>query len=92
MNDALGHPITAGCTVLTSNYWSPTMNKLMKVKRVTKTKVVFDMDKHLYGYDNETKKFQWKSRHEEIRRWPHQVIVIDKQLRYNKRTYPEHLV
>lgn len=92
MNDALGHPITAGCTVITSYYHSPSMNLVMKVKRVTKTRVILDIDKSYYRWDAVNRKTVKVEKFGEVRRWPYQVLVIDKQLKYNRKTYPEHMV
>ena len=88
MIDSLGHPITAGCTVITPGYWSPTISEVVKVKKVTATYVHIEMDGIAYsreagGYTTQTK---------QLRRKAHQVLVIDKQLKYNRKAYPESLL
>jgi len=88
MNDVLGHPIVAGSTVLTGAYWSPTMDQITTVEKVTKTKVYLSVPGMKYNsltgrYINTTIR---------VGRHPHQLVVVDKQLKYNKKTYPENLL
>lgn len=92
MIDALGHPITAGCTVITSAYCSPLMSKIVTVKRVTKTKVILNMAKHRWVKNPKTNKWKREEFIGELRRNPYQVLVVDKQLAYNRKAYPEYMV
>ena len=88
MIDALGHPITAGCTVLTSGYWSSTFDTVIKVKRITANYVIIEMTASLYDYARREAYTGVK----EVRRKPHQMVVIDKQLKYNRKTHPEFII
>ena len=88
MIDALGHPITEGCMVLTPGYWSPTVSEIVKVKKVTKTRIVIDLMGSTWCRDAGKYVDQVKT----LYRRPHQVVVIDKQLKYNRKTYPELMI
>lgn len=93
MIDVLGHPIEPGAKVLTGAYGSGGMNKVSTVISVAKKTLVVGVYKHRWEYNDVTKR--WKS-HEEptgkVRRRPHQVVVIDEQLKHNMETYPENMV
>lgn len=80
--DPIGHPIEAGMTVLTHAYAS-TYSTPTRVARVTKKAIIVYVKK--YNYDMKA----YVEDHE-VRRRPDQVFVIDKQLTYNKNTYPEY--
>lgn len=86
MVDSLGHPITAGCTVLTSGYWNTVMDVVIIVKKVTPCYVHVEMECNVWNYETRKAVPQMKT----LRRRPHQVLVIDKQLKYNRKAYPEH--
>lgn len=93
MNDILGHPITEGCLVVTNGYWSTGFSITTKVAKVTKTKVLLDVP----GYDfvkDQNSPYGWKriDTIKRVRRDPSRVLVIDKQLKYNRKTFPENLV
>ena len=81
--DFLGHPIEAGMTVLTNGYYSSGNHMVTKVVKVTKKAVIIHVEK-----------YDWKERAtivgHPIRRNPSQIIVIDQQLKYNKKTFPEY--
>jgi allantoicase len=88
MIDILGHPITVGATVLTNGYYTACMNTITTVEKITKKAVYAKVD--AVWYDWET-----KQRHRTkklMRRRPDQFIVIDKQLKYNQKTYPENML
>lgn len=88
MLDALGHPITKGCTVLTGGYWSPTMSDTTKVLKTTKSKVHVEVEGYIW--DAEARKYN--KQRKIVSRWPHQVVVVDAQIRSNRRKYPEHII
>ena len=93
MIDVLGHPITPGAQVLTGTYGSPAMNKVSTVISVAKKTLVVEVLKRSWHYDDATSR--WVSKTEpngRVRRRPHQVVVIDKQLEHNLMTYPENMV
>ena len=92
MIDALGHPITVGCTVLTPGYWSPTMSKIMKVGRVTKTRIILTMEGIRHLWSDKAKTWEPVTELREVRRQPHQVLVVDKQLKHNRKNFPEHII
>ncbi len=80
--DALGHPIKVGSIVLTTPHWNPTFSVTTKVIKITKKSIVVELPSNTYVDKRLIK----------IRRKPHQVIVIDKQLKYNQKTFPENLL
>jgi len=86
MVDALGHPITEGCVVLTPGYWSPTASVVTKVKKVTKAYIFVELVASRWR-DND-----WAKIDVVVRRRPHQVVVVDKQLKHNRKTYPEFII
>jgi hypothetical protein len=88
MIDAIGSPIEAGSTVLTGHYWSNTMNHVTKVVEVRKKYVYLMLDTITYDWKNRTRVTAKKL----IRRQAHQVIVIDKQLKFNRKKYPENFL
>lgn len=81
--DFLGHPIQVGMTVLTNGYYSAGNHMVTKVVKVTKKAVIIHVEK-----------YDWKERTtivgHPIRRNPSQIIVIEQQLKYNKKTFPEY--
>lgn len=88
MIDALGHPITEGSIVLTPGYWSPTVNEIVKVKKVTACYVHVELSTQ--QWDNITTTYVQKTKL--LKRRAHQVVVVDKQLKYNRKTYPELMI
>ena len=91
MQDALGHTIRVGDTVLTAAYWSPIPSLVTKVVKVTKTRVYVNIKTwDFLRKENST----WKKvvEYKDIARYPYQVIVVDAQLRSNKRKFPENFV
>ena len=88
MNDALGHPIRKGDTVVTSQYWSTIMDFVTKVEKVTKNYVYIRLKTNYWCH--ETKKH--KKGYKLVRRYPYQVLVVTQQLEYNQIHYPENLL
>jgi hypothetical protein len=86
MIDILGHPITVGATVLTNGYYTSSMNTVTTVEKITEKAVYAKID--AVWYDLSTRQIQ--SAKKLMRRRPDQFIVIDKQLKYNQKTYPEN--
>ena len=92
MIDILGHPIEPGLTVLTNKYYSASLGQVTTVDRVTKTAVIVKIKALWYTWDPKTSK---NIRHEgfkTIRKRPHQILVIDKQLNFNRKEYPENML
>lgn len=90
--DILGHPIEEGMTVLTNAHNSPAMTELSVVEKVTGKAVYVSVYAHTGYWDVNTNRHVSTSGNKQIRRRPDQVIVIDKQLSYNKKTYPEYQI
>lgn len=93
MIDVLGHPITPGAQVLTGAYGSGGMDKVSTVISVAKKTLVVEVHKRSWRYNDVTKQWDCTSEPQgRVRRRPHQVVVIDKQLAYNQAEYPENMV
>lgn len=88
MKDVLGHPIEKGCTVLTNYYNSPEMCIITTVKSVFNKTAAVIVPVTTWNYKNKTSKVE----HKRILREPHQLIVVDQQLEYNRQNYPENLL
>lgn len=88
MIDALGHPIRKGDKVLTGVKWSPIMNIVTEVVHTTKTYVYVEL--LAYRYDHRSAKYIMDKHR--VRRSPHQVVVVNQQLKHNIKTYPENAV
>lgn len=86
MLDALGHPIRAGDTVLTSHHYGVHMNYVTTVKRVTKKNVYVELK--IRHYCRCTK--STVTLYQELRRPPYKFIVVNEQLKHNKEHYPEN--
>lgn len=86
--DVLGHPIEAGMTVLTNGYYGLTMDQLVKVDKVTKKAVYVTLTASWYNWSEKV----WCTEQKSIRRHPNKVLVIDKQLKYNRKMYPEYMI
>ena len=93
MIDVLGHPITAGAQVLTGAYGSGGMDKVANVVSVAKKTLVVEVEKRKWHYNDVTKRWDCTTEPAgRVRRRPHQVVVIDKQLAFNEAEYPENMV
>lgn len=68
------------------------MSTVAKVKKVTKTQVHIEIFCRKYKWDPVKKQSIREEGLFTLRRQPHQVLVVDKQLAYNRRKYPENLV
>ena len=88
MKDVLGHPIKKGCTVLTNYYSSPEMGVITTIEDVFKKTAAVTIPVRVWDYKNKTSKVEYKR----LRKEPHQLIVVDQQLEYNKQNYPENLL
>lgn len=86
--DVLGHPIEAGMTVLTNGYDGSTMDQLVKIDKVTKKAVYVTLTVRWYNWREKV----WYTGQRSIRRRPNNVLVIDKQLKYNRKMYPEYMI
>lgn len=86
--DVLGHPIRKGDKVLTGNHYSTGMDIVAQVDKVTKKAVYVTLEATKWDYDMRKKYVE----HTSVRRQPYQVVVIDKQLAYNKKHYPENFI
>jgi hypothetical protein len=85
MIDPLGHPITEGATVFTAPYWSTSFSTFAKVKRINKSTVTITLKK--YAWDKHKKKFiEYEG---DVKRRPSRMIIVDTQLAFNKKTFPE---
>jgi hypothetical protein len=92
MIDALGHPITAGDTVLTNAYYSCSMTEITSVDRTTEKAVYVTIQAHSWHYDEKLKQGVHTSYKKQMRRRPDQVLVITKQLEHNQTNYPENMI
>lgn len=92
MIDVLGHPIEVGMTVLTNYYSSASMGVITTVDKITKKAVYVTFNCVWYSWDKQQKTYVRNSGLKQIRRRPDQIIVIDKQLNYNRTTYPENML
>lgn len=90
MIDILGHPIEAGMTVLTNKYYTATMGEITTVDRVTEKAVIVTVNAAGTYWDKENKKYIRFSGRKQIRKRPDQILVIDKQLDFNRSEYPEN--
>ena len=88
MIDILGHPITVGATVLTNGYYTACMNTITTVEKITEKAVYARVDAVWYDWNTKQRRRTKKL----MRRRPDQFIVIDKQLNYNRKTYPENML
>ena len=86
--DVLGHPIEAGMTVLTTAHYGSTMDQLVKIDKVTKKSVYVTLTASWYNWREKV----WCTEQRSIRRRPNKVLVIDKQLKYNRKMYPEYMI
>lgn len=92
MIDILGHPVKKGMTVLTNAHWSTAMTEITTVDKVT-PKAVYVTIHATGGYwDTENKKFVRTSGNKQMRRSYAKVLVIDKQLKHNRKNYPENMI
>lgn len=93
MIDVLGHPITPGAQVLTGAYGSGGMDKVATVLSVAKKSLVVEVEKRTWNYNYTTKTWDCTTKPAgRVRRRPHQVVVIDKQLAFNQEEYPEKFI
>jgi len=88
MIDVLGHPIEVGATVLTNGHYTASMNTVSKVEKVTAKAVYTNIYATWYDY----KTGELRTGQKLMRRRPNQFIVIDKQLDYNQKNYPENMI
>jgi hypothetical protein len=86
--DCLGHPIRVGDTVLTAQYCRPTFDTITKVIKVNKTTITLTIDKYSYEY---SLRKSVKVSHS-VKRFPYQMVVIDKQLQHNQKEFPEYML
>jgi ABC-type transport system substrate-binding protein len=94
MKDILNRTIKVGDIVLTNYYRSSTMGIITKVTKVNKQTVELDFP-YTYSTWQLATEGQWvkvKQQRIHIRRYSHQVLVIDAQLDYNKTHYPEDYI
>lgn len=92
MIDILGHPIEAGMTVLTNKYFTATMGEITTVDRVTPKAVIVTVNATWGYWDKENKKYIRMNGRKTIRKRPDQILVIDKQLNFNRSQYPENML
>lgn len=86
--DCLGHPIRVGDTVLTAQYCSPTFDTITKVIKVNKTTITLKIDKYTYDYSLGKTVKELHS----VKRFPYQMVVINKQLQHNQKEFPEYML
>jgi len=86
--DILGHPIEKGMTVLTNSYCSASMTDISKVDRVTAKAIYVTVN--AWSYD--AKSNLYVEAPKAMRKRADQVIVVSRQLEYNKKHYPEHML
>lgn len=87
MIDILGHPIRKGDTVLTNGYWT-TQLELQVVEKVTKKAVYVSVLATMWDSTQKRRTTEPKS----MRRKPSQVVVVNQQIKYNTKTYPENML
>ena len=92
MIDILGHPIKPGMTVLTNKYYSAVMGEITTVERVTKKAVIVKIMSVWYTWDAENRQHIKHQGLKAIRKRPNQILVIDKQLDFNRKEYPENML
>jgi hypothetical protein len=88
MLDVLGHPVTAGDMVLTGSYGTAAMELVTIVVKTTPMAVFVNVSVSTYSWSNHT----FKTAEKLVRRRYDQVVVVDKQVAHNKKTYPEHMI
>lgn len=88
MIDTLGSPIKEGDMVLTNKYRSSCLTEITTVKKVTHKHVHVEIPATWWNYKEKRLEEGLKV----IKRLPHQIVVIDKQLKYNRKNYPENCI
>lgn len=87
MIDRLGHPIEVGVTVLTNGYYTSSMEVITTVKRITPKAIIVDVVLPAW-----VQRYNGGITTKEMRKQPHQILVIEQQLAYNQREYPENMI
>lgn len=88
MIDVLGHPITVGATAITNGYCTSTLNTITVVEKVTKKAAYVTVEAFSYNWETR-ERYRTKKL---MRKRPDQIMIIEKQLNYNKKTYPENFI
>jgi|SaaInl6LU_22_DNA_1037377.scaffolds.fasta_scaffold41708_2 hypothetical protein len=86
--DCLGHPIRVGDTVLTARYCRAGFDTTTKVLKVNKSTIVLAIDRYTYDYSLG----DYVKESHSIKRFPYQMVVIDKQLQHNQEEFPEYML
>jgi hypothetical protein len=90
--DALGHPINVGDTVFTHEYGGPSYRLITKVTKVTKKAVYVNVKRFEREYNENKKQYEYVCKDVSVRRRPDQFLVVNEQLKYNQKKYPENLL
>ena len=90
--DALGHPINVGDIVSTHSYGCAAYRTITKVTKVTKKAVYVNVKKYARVYNETKKQYEYILKEEPVRRRPDQFLVVNAQLKYNQKKYPENLL
>jgi hypothetical protein len=90
--DVLGHPIKEGMTVLTNNYYSPSMGTITVVEKVTPKAIIVSIDGVWTVWDYVNRTYVRHKGVKRLRKRPDQIIVIEQQLNHNRENYPENMI
>lgn len=90
--DILGHPIKEGMTVLTNNYYSPTMGTITVVEKVTPKAIIVSINGTWHKWDHVNRRYETFKGVKRMRKRPSQIIVIEQQLNHNRENYPENMI
>ena len=90
--DALGHPIRVGDTVFTHSHGSTSYRLITKVTKVTEKAVYVNVKKYARVYNEIKKQYEYMFIEAPVRRRPDQFLVVNEQLKYNQKKYPENLL
>lgn len=88
LTDILKRPVKVGDTVLTTGYYSTTMNEIAEVKKVTKDYIHTDIKISSYNYQTGNRDISYKR----MKRNSYQFVIINEQLQFNHENFPEYYI
>lgn len=88
VTDILKRPVKVGDTVLTKGYMHSAINTISKVIRVNKNTISVNLPFRYYNYQTRSSVTGYKI----MLRDPMSFVVIDEQIAYNNKEYPEYYV
>jgi hypothetical protein len=92
LKDQLGHPLEVGLTVLAAGYYQPNLNTITTVEKVTKTAIYVQLDCRQWERKEAGDGYLLIAKTKSMRRRPDQVIVVQQQLKHNRKHYPELMI